>query len=1119
MEEVYPSVGNRNNSSPSFGRLPEEISATLQGFSLSLSVFSQFKTIHRHPQKQQILTAIQEVLLSYPYPERFLMFEVLAKKLDESKLLNDNTKAVIYTYFLSDLLAVSPVLRKLLPNIQWQAKSEQLGRKDQKLDRWILLFNAISSKINNPEVFAFDKEKIDVRTFTSFVPPSLSLSLLDQTNKQLEIVFSACQIPALITATREDVSEVLDPSSQIDKDFKNLKQLENILAKKVSIPTFLTLYISSSEKSFYKNLYQEFLVNPATQDAIATTIMKSLQGDLTLTDFEKSVLSTVPKLNESFPALIGDLTLRSDVEYLVLSIVLKLNKSFPALIGYDFFKDNFNTCKKKLPGGPLEVFLSIFLSLHTPYNQLQKLFDTFQHALNNAEKLSAMQRLIDEYIIWRRGLSISNDPIVPPVESLASAVVPEKPMVMSPIQKDYPNITTHIASKDLQKSIDRTMEKVDDIFKNTGIEGLYSSLLQRAKMLEGVVIPQEITALKTEQEQERAFRLFLLKHYGGGINALIEEVVAFLEKRLYYIADNKVVPDDVFLNLGKEIDFFLTSVLGHYQVVLAQEALVKEKAFIKQQKQLQKDADIKQTSLTASVGHLVTRPVAFFLSTEHTDEKEKAKKDSRQTILLGGIAFSLLVSLAMVLEAPDWIMSRLYSLNGNPYATAMATNDLDSARSKVGTFLPSSNTSYSTPFHKSLEQYNDLLAQTKSPFEKNARDLFDNPSERPLLAAKTKQYYDFFDALISGKIDEIPANNDFKDISLKLEWYTIPFLERAHSSFQKAGDMATANNIADTIGFIKSQRDFAANFLDFLNKLPSSQSNPPVVSQQFESLINQNNYASKDVPLPPVSDVIQLAPVSPHPPSPSQPSPSPVQAQEAEFEPLPSSPNTASSSLAESVNVASLSSLETQARNIIKSNLSINADGPALILDVSTQTMHGVLQGKVLWSYPVSTAANGAGNKKGSDQTPLGVHVIKNNSDFFIGDGAPAGTIFEARKNIGKTIAPVAEGEEAKEDYVTSRILRLLGAEPGVNAGGNVDSFERFIYIHGTPESWKLKQKKPDSHGCIRMEDSQVIALFDALKPYNNIPVNIVESLSSVQNTVQQSQAALNSVHKPEPDQ
>jgi lipoprotein-anchoring transpeptidase ErfK/SrfK len=57
------------------------------------------------------------------------------------------------------------------------------------------------------------------------------------------------------------------------------------------------------------------------------------------------------------------------------------------------------------------------------------------------------------------------------------------------------------------------------------------------------------------------------------------------------------------------------------------------------------------------------------------------------------------------------------------------------------------------------------------------------------------------------------------------------------------------------------------------------------------------------------------------------------------------------------------------------------------------------------------------------------------------------------------------------EDWVTSRILWLDGMEEH-----NSNTRDRFIYIHGTKHEDKIG--RPDSHGCIRMRNEDVIELF-----------------------------------------
>jgi lipoprotein-anchoring transpeptidase ErfK/SrfK len=48
--------------------------------------------------------------------------------------------------------------------------------------------------------------------------------------------------------------------------------------------------------------------------------------------------------------------------------------------------------------------------------------------------------------------------------------------------------------------------------------------------------------------------------------------------------------------------------------------------------------------------------------------------------------------------------------------------------------------------------------------------------------------------------------------------------------------------------------------------------------------------------------------------------------------------------------------------------------------------------------------------------------------------------------------------------------------EEGKNKGKGIDSYMRYIYIHGTSEEGWIGE--PASHGCIRMKNKDVIDLF-----------------------------------------
>ena len=131
---------------------------------------------------------------------------------------------------------------------------------------------------------------------------------------------------------------------------------------------------------------------------------------------------------------------------------------------------------------------------------------------------------------------------------------------------------------------------------------------------------------------------------------------------------------------------------------------------------------------------------------------------------------------------------------------------------------------------------------------------------------------------------------------------------------------------------------------------------------------------------------------------------------------------------------------------------------------------------ELLTQYPVSTAANGVGCEKDSGCTPLGAHVVRAK----IGEGAPPNTVFVARRQTGEICTPALMAEFPNRDWILTRILWLSGQEIGKNRLGNVDTMQRYIYIHGTPDSTDMN--KVGSHGCIRMRNSDVIALFDMVE-------------------------------------
>ncbi|HWU81930.1 MAG TPA: L,D-transpeptidase [Methylophilaceae bacterium] len=129
--------------------------------------------------------------------------------------------------------------------------------------------------------------------------------------------------------------------------------------------------------------------------------------------------------------------------------------------------------------------------------------------------------------------------------------------------------------------------------------------------------------------------------------------------------------------------------------------------------------------------------------------------------------------------------------------------------------------------------------------------------------------------------------------------------------------------------------------------------------------------------------------------------------------------------------------------------------------------------GELRAQYPVSTALKGPGEIKGSYQTPRGRHVVRAK----IGGDAPVNSVFVGRRPTGEIWTTMLGEQHPGRDWILTRILWLSGCEVGRNRLGNVDSMQRYIYIHGTPDDQTIGE--PHSHGCVRMRNDDVIALFD----------------------------------------
>jgi hypothetical protein len=107
------------------------------------------------------------------------------------------------------------------------------------------------------------------------------------------------------------------------------------------------------------------------------------------------------------------------------------------------------------------------------------------------------------------------------------------------------------------------------------------------------------------------------------------------------------------------------------------------------------------------------------------------------------------------------------------------------------------------------------------------------------------------------------------------------------------------------------------------------------------------------------------------------------------------------------------------------------------------------------------------GQVENSLQTPVGLHRIARK----IGGFHPIGTVFQYRQPIGFTWQGLPEAS------IVHRILWLEGLEPALNRGGDVDTFRRYVYIHGYGDEPTLG--RPKSRGCLHMAAADLIPLFD----------------------------------------
>ena len=147
-----------------------------------------------------------------------------------------------------------------------------------------------------------------------------------------------------------------------------------------------------------------------------------------------------------------------------------------------------------------------------------------------------------------------------------------------------------------------------------------------------------------------------------------------------------------------------------------------------------------------------------------------------------------------------------------------------------------------------------------------------------------------------------------------------------------------------------------------------------------------------------------------------------------------------------------------------------------LFISIENQKMYHIKNNNIISEYIISSSVYGTGNKAGSNKTPLGLHKIKQK----YGKATPINGRMVGRVFYGDIANIYTDKTKSRTDDVTSRVLWLEGMEERKNKGKGIDSYKRYIYIHGTSEEGRLGI--PASHGCIRMKNKEVIDLYKIIE-------------------------------------
>jgi hypothetical protein len=163
--------------------------------------------------------------------------------------------------------------------------------------------------------------------------------------------------------------------------------------------------------------------------------------------------------------------------------------------------------------------------------------------------------------------------------------------------------------------------------------------------------------------------------------------------------------------------------------------------------------------------------------------------------------------------------------------------------------------------------------------------------------------------------------------------------------------------------------------------------------------------------------------------------------------------------------------------HVLSTLYAAEANRDFIVVDIARERLYLFVSGRLRASWPISTSLRGIGQRSGSLRTPVGVFRVVGK----IGAGQPGHEIIRGEMETGQIASLVsAPDDPAASATIVGRILTLEGLEPGWNAGGAVDTYDRHIYIHGTANIGMLG--RPASDGCVQMAPHAVARLFASIQ-------------------------------------